>query len=389
MRVLLVGDFPPPYGGISVHVQQLRSLLVEQGHAVRVLDIGKGKEGAPVQERASVQGKGGTELGTVHPERSAAKSRDVTESSNVLKVRSPMALLKELVAAVKDGWTIHLHTSGNNPKSWALISLVAGVGSLGRTRPIVTVHSGLAPTFLATSSAARTMGRIALKAYGAIVAVSPAVREALTGLGVTADQMIVAPAFLPSQVRPGTLPEAMEDARGRFSPLLCMAHHPSKVYGRDTMFHALRLARARWPRVGVALFGPGTDSDEFREAVRAADVANQLCLLGEVTHPEALAVMQRCDAFVRPTTADGDAISVREALALGIRCVASDAASRPHGTHVFKTGQAEDLVDVLERALAQPAIPYGSNDFVEPLLNLYRQTQESNHEAVELGFERT
>ena len=42
MRVLLVGDYPPPQGGVAIHVQQLHRFLDERGVHVRGLDIGKG-----------------------------------------------------------------------------------------------------------------------------------------------------------------------------------------------------------------------------------------------------------------------------------------------------------------------------------------------------------
>src|SRR5918996_2793495 len=39
--VLLIGDYPPPMGGIAVHVQQLHRGFRRNGLACRVLDIGK------------------------------------------------------------------------------------------------------------------------------------------------------------------------------------------------------------------------------------------------------------------------------------------------------------------------------------------------------------
>ena len=38
MRILLVGDYPPPPGGIAIHVRQLHRMLHESGCEVRVLD---------------------------------------------------------------------------------------------------------------------------------------------------------------------------------------------------------------------------------------------------------------------------------------------------------------------------------------------------------------
>ncbi|MFN7135061.1 MAG: glycosyltransferase, partial [Myxococcales bacterium] len=86
-----------------------------------------------------------------------------------------------------------------------------------------------------------------------------------------------------------------------------------------------------------------------------------------------LAVMLASDVFVRPTYADGDALSVREALSLGRPVVASAVGFRPEGTTLFRTGDALDLAEKVERALgarqAQP-VPAAQTSGV---LGVYRQ----------------
>src|SRR5438132_1391412 len=71
--------------------------------------------------------------------------------------------------------------------------------------------------------------------------------------------------------------------------------------------------------------------------------------------PTLLAVMQTLDVFVRPTYFDGDAGSVREALALGVRVVASETDSRPQGVWRFPCGDADALAAAIDAALARPA----------------------------------
>ena len=66
-----------------------------------------------------------------------------------------------------------------------------------------------------------------------------------------------------------------------------------------------------------------------------------------------LATLRSLDVFVRPTYFDGDASSVREALALGIRVVASDTDFRPEGVWRFTCGDADALAGAIEAALAR------------------------------------
>jgi glycogen synthase len=316
MRVLLVGDYPPPHGGVAVHVQQLHRFLRERGLEVRGLDIGKGARPAP----------------------------------DVLPVRSAPALAREL-ARTRHG-VVHLHTSGNNPKAWLVAAAVGAVRSPGGGPRFVTLHSGLVPGFLAGSPARRLAARAALARYAGIVAVSRAVAEAVHALGVPASRLHVHPAFLASQVRPGEPPPALAEVRARRRPLLVFAHHSSPVYGRTAMFAALRRLADLTPGVGLAVFGPGTRTGPFLADARAVGVEALLEDFGELPHATALALLAKADVFVRPTLADGDSISVREALALGVPCVASNVAVRPEGTVTYPVGSTEGLVAAVARALA-------------------------------------
>jgi glycosyltransferase involved in cell wall biosynthesis len=139
------------------------------------------------------------------------------------------------------------------------------------------------------------------------------------------------------------------------------------------MFRALRLLADGLPDVGLAVFGPGTRTAEFVRDARETHVAPHLEDLGELDHEEVLGLLSRCDAFIRPTTHDGDAISVREALTLGVPCVASDVCPRPPGTYLFQAGHAPDLVLRVRQALVEGAAETVLQDAGPVLLSLYEE----------------
>ena len=64
-----------------------------------------------------------------------------------------------------------------------------------------------------------------------------------------------------------------------------------------------------------------------------------------------LELMSRSDVFLRPTLSDGDSISVREAISLGVPVVASRIGARPAGATLFESGNVEDLLSKLDLAL--------------------------------------
>jgi len=43
LKILLVGDFPPPSGGVATHVEELFRAVRARGGQCEVLDIGKGQ----------------------------------------------------------------------------------------------------------------------------------------------------------------------------------------------------------------------------------------------------------------------------------------------------------------------------------------------------------
>ena len=70
-------------------------------------------------------------------------------------------------------------------------------------------------------------------------------------------------------------------------------------------------------------------------------------------HEACLALISACDVFLRPTLEDGDSISVREALSLGVPVVASRVGTRPAGAILFQPGDVEEMVAKIELAMAQ------------------------------------
>ncbi|HET8541368.1 MAG TPA: glycosyltransferase [Anaeromyxobacter sp.] len=312
LRVALVGDWPPPRGGLSIHVAALARDLAARGVDVRVLDIGRGDHAG----------------------------------ANVRPARGALPYAAALAAVAAEGRLVHVHTSGANAKSW----LVALAGGRARRpaapRGVLTVHSGLCPAWLAASARRRALAAWACAGYARVVAVSDAIAGALAAAGVPPRRIAVLPPFSAAMLRPGPPPPALAAFRAARRPLFAAALAPGPTYGADVLLAALSAVRARAPGAGLAAFGPGT---EALPGDRAGILA-----LGDVPHGAALAVIAAADALVRPTRADGDAVSVREALALGTPVVATAIGHRPPGCLLVPAGDAAALAAAMERAAAAP-----------------------------------
>src|SRR6185436_24524 len=120
LKVLLVGPYPPPHGGISIHVWNARAILRRQGVPCEVLNI---------EPRAP-------------------------ESDQYIKISGSTGLAVHLARYCANGWTVHTHINGHTPKSW-LIALASGMAGQIGAGGVLTIHSGLSPEYLRNASSHR------------------------------------------------------------------------------------------------------------------------------------------------------------------------------------------------------------------------------------------
>jgi glycosyltransferase involved in cell wall biosynthesis len=338
--VLLVGDYPPPYGGLSVQVAALRERLAAMPDVeCRVLDVGESRR----QRRP-----------------------------DCMPVRGVPELVLRLATHAAQGFLVHLHTNGHNPRSWALSAACAAAGLLNGRRTIVSLGSGLAADYIGSACGpGRAAIRCIARATARVICRNAATRAALLRLGVGPSRVRVLPGFygIPHDAALPALPEPLERFVAIHRPVLAALASDGPEYGISLVREAGRRLRARHPRLGVLLIGPGGPD--------AAALESGEAVTGPVPRDLALALMRRADLFVRPTYFDGDASSVREALALGVPVVASDTDFRPDGVALFRRGDVEGLTGAIARVLAEPrsragaSVAAGGHAFGD-LLEVYR-----------------
>ena len=330
MKILLIGPCPPPHGGVSVHLAGVRQELLEAGIPCMVLD----------------------------PARTSSKAR---------------FLLTVLRYALR-GWMIHVHTNGHNHRSWLLIGLCGLAAVFGRGA-LLTLHSGIAPSYLANASAVtRRLLRVACYLFSRIICVSPAIRSSLVLVGVPSNRIDITPACL--AVERSHAPVAplvaswMEQHRPLFSSVLFF----QPEYGFDLLVAGLSRLRPRYPSFGCLVMGGVEGQSTAQTMVRRAGLADHFLVLGDVNHETCLALMARCDVFLRPTLADGDSISVREALALDVPVVASRVGARPEGVILFEPGDVDAMLPAIDHAIAQHRrLAEPVTGCMERLMEIYQQ----------------
>lgn len=354
--LLILGPVPPPFGGISVHVSRLVPLLEKAGFAVGVLNHFRATD-APLV------------LGALR-------------KNPINYYRMP----KEFRPGI-----LHYHHS-----RWPhLMAVALGKGN-STARYIVTLHAGDIqkhfPQLISRVPLVARLTRWALRRFDVIVVVDPKIgsiiQEHLNGQRVE-----VLPAFLeadkPELDSYGSSIETFLNA----GPLLVVGAYGiqfrpdgGELYGVDTAVEAfVRLAAAQ-ENLRLAVFFARRPTRRrarrhlamLEQQLERAGVRDRVLFV----FGEALVPALRANAtFVRPTRAEGDAVSVREAMSARVPVVASDVVERPAGVVTFHVGDSDGLCVAL-RGLAelgsslantQTAVePSDSASFLEGLIALYR-----------------
>jgi glycogen synthase len=318
-KLLLVGPYPPPYGGIAMTVFDLQQYLLEQrGCDVEVLNIGEG--------RAVINGQ-------------------------CIGARGALDFFHKVMSFARRGYLIHLETNGHNLKSWISALICSVAGYLNGRKTIIAFGSGNLPAYLLqVNRLKKVVVKAVLALAGVVICRNQNMVEAITNIGRRRERIEIVPGFMGLHTRtPCEIPEDVRTFCDIHTPLIGATVTLEPEYGASLALQGIQRLLRNYPRVGLVLLGIGSKAEKQLPAY--ASVRKHVFLAGAVDANLALSIMQRLDLFVRPTYFDGDSLSVREALALGIPVVASNTGLRPKGVVLFEPGKIDDLDEKLNYVL--------------------------------------
>jgi glycosyltransferase involved in cell wall biosynthesis len=349
MKILQLGPYPPPHGGVQTHVVALVDFLRQREITCDLVNLTR-------YRRAS-------ENGIYYP-------------SNALEV------VRHLVSHRYD--IIHLHIGG---RIWTRqLALALACFVLPNTRCVFTFHSGGYPSSPEGRSAhARTLRAFVLRQFDALIAVNEEIAQFFQSLGVEAQHIHVISPFLrigASALGESSLPAEVSDFIATHTPVLISVGGLEPEYDVSLQMKALGVIRTRHPKAGLLVAGSGSLDDALRKECSLLPYADHILLYGDLAHGATLQAMQSSDLMLRPTWYDGDAISVREALHLGVPVIASDNGMRPEGTHLIPARDLDALVAAIEKILNSPPprVPLASESGrnLEQILKLYQELIRRN-----------
>ena len=322
-RLAIVGVIPPPYGGVSVHIQRKLDLLKRNGIATRLYE----------------------QRGKSDPERQIFPTSTSAWAFAKLLTRFPERV-------------IHFHF--NNDKA---LMIARQVLRLRRgKRLLLTIHSEkLVRTYDEKGSLYRMLMRDCFRSADHLICVNQNIYDFMQQrLKISSDKLSLIPAFLsptaeeksaehlPDQVRQFLAgKQRIVGTHGWFGYFVDGVH----VYSFDHVAKLAQELHERQDGTGIYTLISGCYDTKHREEILALQQKyHDTWLIIESPFPSA-SLFERTNVFIRPTVTDGDSVSIRECLSMGVPVIASDASPRPDACQVYPSRDYDALSQLMWQSL--------------------------------------
>jgi len=316
MRVVLLGPYPPPHGGVQTHLVALQRFLQAHGISCVAVNLTRFR-------RESV--------------------------SEIRYPKSAWELMRLLLTLPAD--VLHLHFGGH--LSLRLLSLALFCSVLPGRRTVLTLHSGGYPSSPAGQSARRrTLRSLVLRRLDRIIAVNQEIAGVFRRFGVEAARIRLIPPHALDVQPADALTQPLLGFFATHRPVLVSVGGLEPEYDPPLQVGALEQFRTTHPDAGLILIGSGSLEHGLRSKIESSPFAAHVMLCGDVPHAMTLKVIAEADVLLRTTHYDGDSIAVREALDLGTPVVATDNGQRPEGVVLIPRSSVAALVAAVESVLA-------------------------------------
>jgi glycosyltransferase involved in cell wall biosynthesis len=358
MRVLLLGPYPPPHGGVQTNLVAIREMLLAQGIPCSVINLHRHRTG-----------------------RGQA-------------VYHPTGALETLWLLLRLRYdTLHLHLGGDlTPR---LLGLCLACTLIPGKKAVLTFHSGgYASSPAGRSAAPGTLRGRVFRRFDRIIAVNHELVELFHRFGVPPERVrLIPPHALPPRAPDVELPPRLCHFFRTHRPVLLTVGLLEPEYDLPLQVRALGRIRERRPKAGLVLIGSGSLEPRLRGLIEQQPYAEHILLCGDVPHAATLRAIAEADVCLRTTLYDGDSVAVRESLHLGTPVIASDNRMRPAGVRLIPASDLDALCEAIEAALASPrprgAASISGDEHIRAVLDLYRGLRRrgavrvATHRAVE------
>lgn len=319
--IVLIGPTPPPAGGVSIHVKRFALLMKELGIPFRVVST------------------------------TSCESSDglIPVGNNLV-----LGLLKSLPAV--RGSIVVVHSSEIHGTLVALLCKTFGC------QVAQYFHNGRAIKRFGQRGLLGLLWGWALRRLDGVFVVNSEIQRDVEVLSKTTGLVRKVNPYLPphpSELCLGSLDEFLYPGRIYIGWCGIATGDRAEIYGFGYFLDLLIAVVSKVPNVvGVVGVGGELIRDSLADDVRKKFDSILSHLVFVPSDVSFAAAMTRLHAFIRPTSSDGDAVSVREALSLGAHVMASDVVERPEGVVLYSFGDVNDGLSKLLDLLSKPRSRY-------------------------------
>ncbi len=338
MRVLQLGPYPPPHGGVQTNLVAIRSYLLGQGIGCPVINLTRHR---------------------------------LPDADDVYYPNNAKELLRLLIRLKYD--IVHLHVGGN--LTTRLLGLGMACCSMPSAKAVMTFHSGGFPSSPeGRAIERRSFAGFVLRRFDRLIAVNGEIEEFFTRCGADRSKIrLIYPHVAAEPPEDAVLPEPLRQFFDSHERVLLTVGLLEPEYDLPLQIDVME----RFPDVGLLIVGSGSLEQSLRTLIQSRPYAKDILLAGDVPHAATLRAIKDCDLLLRTTLYDGDSISVREALHLGTPVIASDNGMRPAGCDLIRMSDVDALQSAIAHRLSDrtPRLEQrpASEENVKAVVNLYRE----------------
>jgi len=318
--LIIIGPYPPPRGGVSMHIYRLIPRLTKNGLNYLVLNSGftRDENVYPLNKRY---------LSWLALFIFSIRNRQHIRDRNIL---------------------FHFHLF-----SWPYNVFILFFAWFITRRLMITIHN---ENILSYNRFNRYLTILTLNQIkpSSLIVVSSNLYDYLEGRGITSEWI---PAFIPP-IRINR--KSLEDNLKEKSDILIatvirnLDEKNIRKYGTDLVFDIMRTFDKT---INLCLFVsiegvPGKDNAVLRNVT--PELFDHIHIMYNMSF---INYIHNFDVFIRSNREDGYGVSLVEAMIEEVPTIASDVCVRPEGTILFRNGDAEDLCSKLREALADRVVP--------------------------------
>jgi glycosyltransferase involved in cell wall biosynthesis len=317
LKILQIGNYPPPFCGWAVQIKLLVEELRQRGHICDVLNLSENRK---------------------------------KKSSEYVDVQNAFDYLRKVARFASKGYHFQVHVNGQSKPGYLLALVASLVGRIAGKPVTLSWRGGLQQKFFPRPAdrGPRWAYQLLFRLAGQITCNSLAVKRAIELYGIEPARLVAIPGFSSRHLdfTEAALSDLIEKFLKDHGPVFFCYVSFRPEYKLPILREAMARFRQRYPRAGFIWLGfPDKELPGATAYVKSWQVSEQegLLLLGNLPHDQFLTVLGRCSATIRTPACDGVSASVLESLALGVPVLASQNGHRPPDVLTYREGDAADL----------------------------------------------